>query len=681
MPKEEGSLFLGKVVGEEILVNKQMREQVLKAGRTGKAVRQGTQYVLGQQVASRFQNSYGSFLAIARAQLWKSMRTNWTESTRPGNTLDELAAYLRNLTGGLDSKALGVSASQREIEGAWMAFSPRLLRSTVALVADAIRFVPAEIGRAGRGQGATVRQTEAMKSLALMLTGIHGLYICAEVASGMAKGWDYDRIEKEVARGLNPLSAGGYLSIEVDGQFYGVGGQVRAITQLMGAVTAAAAPGGPPLEELLANTSRDNPILQYVNYRGAIAPGMARGFIEAYTDIDALPFDNVDGTIDLTKHLFSNVLPFAVQGKMEGDTWPGAVFGAAGFRTRPLQPHDIEDKLTKEEFYRMSDEDLAFYGHTAGNWPGMKDLSSDLRAKIIEGNPEIQKARKDNLELKQEMGSEYGDYVAKREKKLTDRNDNITKAYNDYGVGQDLRKAIDHQMMTYGIEMRVVNEEYESLIAEFDELDPSKNPYNRAKDIYFQVLYNDKAPLENRVTGDFNHKEYEARLEALAEDPEVAPYLERIEKEIAESPNRPDILRDLKADRADLKPYWEITDNVIEDYGFTDKWEQFITAQGTLPQDMKEGAVKTDNLDWSYADSVTLKAVLRKIDEEKLEMRKDQPVIDALLWKWDYVKTLQNYTAIDWVSQIKIRPDQYGVISNKEVINEFIPLPRYQAGR
>ena len=120
---------------------------------------------------------------------------------------------------------------------------------------------------------------------------------------------------------------------------------------------------------------------------------------------------------------------------------------------------------------------------------------------------------------------------------------------------------------------------------------------------------------------------------------------------------------------------------MLEDYEFTDKWEQFITAKGTLPQDMKEGAVKTDNLDWSYADSVTLKAVLRKIDEEKLEMRKDQPVIDALLWKWDYVKVLQNYTAIDWVSQIKIRPDQYGVISNKEVINEFLPLPRYQAGR
>ena len=366
---------------------------------------------------------------------------------------------------------------------------------------------------------------------------------------------------------------------------------------------------------------------------------------------------------------------------MEGDTWPGAVIGGLGFRTRPLQPHDIEDKLTKEEFYRMSPEDLAFYGHTAGDWPEMKDLSSDLRAKIIEGNPEIQKARKDNLELKQEMGSEYGDYAAKREKKLTDRNDNITKAYNDYGVGQDLREAIDYQMTKYGTEMGVVNDEYESLIAEFDELDPSKNPYNRAKDIYFQVLYNDKDPLENRVTGDFNHKEYEARLEALAEDPEVAPYLERIEKEIAESPNRPDILYELKADRADLKPYWEITDNVIEDYGFTDKWEQFITAQGTLPQDMKEGAVKTDNLDWSYADSVTLKAVLRKIDEDKLEMRKDKPVIDALLWKWDYVKVLQNYTAIDWVSQIKIRPDQYGVISNKEVINEFIPLPRYQAER
>ena len=689
LPKEEGSLFLGKIVGEEILTNKQMREAVLKTGRAGEAVRGRTQYALGQQVAGRFQNSYSSFLAIARAELWKGMKTSWTESTRQGNTLDELAAYIRNLTGGLDSKALGVSASRREIEGAWMAFSPRLLRSTVALVADAIRFVPAEIGRAGGGQGATVRQTEAMRSLAAMLTGIHGLYITAEVGNGRAKGWSQERIENEVARGLNPLSGGGYLSIEVDGQFYGVGGQVRAITQLMVAVAASLAPGGPPIEELLANTSRDNPMLQYLTYRGAIAPELVRTGIEGFTDIDALPFDNVDGTVDVTKHLFSSSLPFAVQGKMEGDTAPGVGFGAAGFRSRPLQPRDIEEKLTKEAFYKMSPEDLAYYEHTAGDWPGMKNLSSELRAKIIEESPEIQKARKDNLELKMEMGGEYGEYTAKRIEKQTIRNETIESEHARLGTGMDFRERIDEINTEYGNRLDEINTLYEKLLSEFEETNPS-HPFDIAKDMYFKTLYNKDFPLENPTTGEFDYEEYESRIDALKEDPDVGPYFTRIEIQIAA--NQPPIIGDLKHDREYLKPYWKITDNVLEDYEFTDKYELFITETGTTPRHMKEGAVKTDDLDWSYADSITLQAVLREIDRQKLEMRTGQPdpndpdapnpaAIDALLWKWGYVAVLQNYTAIDWESQIRIRPDQYGVISNKEIINDFIPLPRYQVGR
>ena len=692
LPKEEGVTFFGKVVGEEILTDKTIREGVLKTGRAGEAVREGAQYWMGQQFAGRFQNSYSSFLVIARGLMWRSMKTSWTESTRPGNTLDELASYLRNLTGGLDSKALGVSASQREVEGAWMAFSPRLLRSTVALIADAIRFVPAEIGRAGGGQGATVKQTEAMKSLATMLMGIHGLYITAEVASGRAKGWSQKRIENEVARGLNPLSGGGYLSIEVDGQFYGVGGQVRAITQLMGAVTAAAAPGGPPLEDLLANTSRDNPMLQYLSYRGSIGQELVRTGIEGFTDIDALPFDNVDGTVDVTKHLFSSSLPFAVQGKMEGDTAPGIAIGALGFRTRPLQPRDIEEKLTKEAFYKMSCEDLAYYDHTCGDFPDnwKKNLSSELRAKIIEESPEIKKARADNLEVQLEMESEYGEYTAVRNETRKKRDEAIESEHERLRVGKTLRDSIDAHMTKYGDDMKKHNDEHEELMADFEESDPTKHPYNRAKDIYFKVLYNKDFPLENPVTLEFNYEEYQSRLDALAEDPDVAPYLERIEKDIKR--NHPKILRDLKADREYLRPYWEITDNVVEDYEFTDKWEQFIAATGTVPRDMKEGAVKTNDLDWSHADSITLQAVLREIDTQKLDMRTGQPdpndpdapnpaVIDALLWKWDYVAVLQNYTAIDWESQIRIRPDQYGVISNKEIINDFIPLPRYQVGR
>ncbi|MCH8854384.1 MAG: hypothetical protein IID41_17290, partial [Planctomycetes bacterium] len=80
---------------------------------------------LTKQTFGRFQASYDTFLTIARAELWKGMKQNWQGS------LDDLAAHVRNMTGGLDSRALGVGPTQRGVESTWLAFSPRFLRSTV----------------------------------------------------------------------------------------------------------------------------------------------------------------------------------------------------------------------------------------------------------------------------------------------------------------------------------------------------------------------------------------------------------------------------------------------------------------------------------------------------------------------------------------------------------------------
>ena len=57
-----------------------------------------------------------------------------------GLEIPQLAEYVKNLTGGLDQKTIGIGANQREIEGLFLAFSPKLLRSTVALFSDAFRY-------------------------------------------------------------------------------------------------------------------------------------------------------------------------------------------------------------------------------------------------------------------------------------------------------------------------------------------------------------------------------------------------------------------------------------------------------------------------------------------------------------------------------------------------------------
>ncbi len=61
-----------------------------------------------------------------------------------------------------------------------------------------------------------MRQKEAARSLALLLTGVHGLYVTAAVANGAAKGHSMERISNDIGQGINPLNGKKYLSIEVD---------------------------------------------------------------------------------------------------------------------------------------------------------------------------------------------------------------------------------------------------------------------------------------------------------------------------------------------------------------------------------------------------------------------------------------------------------------------------------
>lgn len=278
----------------------------------------------GRQTFGRFQASYNMFLGTARAQMWEALKPSWRGS------LDDLGAHIRNMTGGLDSRALGVGPNQRAFESVWMAFSPRLLRSTVALVVDL------RLGlRNPKG-------LEAWRSLGSLVTGAVGVY----VAAGLAQG----KSEKEIRAGLNPLNGKRFLSYEVNGDWIGIGGQVRAITQLMAAVGSAAAPGGRPAGDLIPFVSDDNPLLQFYQSRGAPALNIVGGVVEAATSGEAnvLPFDNIDSLPDLVKHLGTSALPFALQGVLEGEGLITTLFALAGARTSAGTPYEGRRALVQQ---------------------------------------------------------------------------------------------------------------------------------------------------------------------------------------------------------------------------------------------------------------------------------------------------------------------------------------------
>ena len=265
-----------------------------------------------KQTGGRFAAHYG--------QLLKAMRVYTIEAKQPswGGTEAELAQYVRNLSGGLDSRAIGVGPTQRNVEAFWMAFSPRLMRSTIAITADAMKAV----GKTLLGQSTSQAERESAKALGSLITAITAGYIATGVALG--------KTDDEIKQGLNPLSSSKFLSHEIGGIYYGVGGQTRSLAQLMAGIVSAAAPGGKPIEDLARLDRFDNPLFRYVTGRGAPGAATVHRAAEAASggDWNADPYNKIDGWQDFFKATGSSSAPFAAQAWLEGQ---GAIATTASF--------------------------------------------------------------------------------------------------------------------------------------------------------------------------------------------------------------------------------------------------------------------------------------------------------------------------------------------------------------
>lgn len=315
----------------------------------------------GRQTFGRFQASYDTFLGSARAQMTDALRTTIPDAA-------ERQAFIRNLTGGLDSRALGVKAPQRAFEGFALAFSPRLVRSTIALVGDL------RLGlRSARGR-------QAWRSLSQLAAGTTGLYVAAGL--GMGKNWE------EIQTGLNPLEGKKFLSYQINGDWIGVGGQIRAITQLL-ARTAADPSSLGELDQF------DNPLIAAFTSRGAPAIGLVGGAIEATTGANALPFDKIDSPPDFFKHVGKSALPFAVQGILEGENPLSTVFGLGGARTSA-------ETRTEELQRRTGVEDPGTARLLARQDPELADL-----VPTSEGTLKVREALAEDLETGADIARDF----------------------------------------------------------------------------------------------------------------------------------------------------------------------------------------------------------------------------------------------------------------------------------
>ena len=246
----------------------------------------------GRQTLGRAEAGYDGFVTVARTEMWKALRPVWD------GDLSELATYVRNGTGALSSRSLGVGAQQRALESVWLGFSPRLMRSTLALVVSAANPDSA----AGR---------QAARSLLGLAAAGSALAVATNLGIARLRGEDMDEAWKRVEDTLNPTT-GKFMSVDIGGQRIGVGGQVRAITQFV--AKAVANPSG-----FATANAFENPLINFYMGRGSIGVNIAGSLVEGATGerVNVLPYESIDSLPDAALHLGSSLMPFVVQAQFE----------------------------------------------------------------------------------------------------------------------------------------------------------------------------------------------------------------------------------------------------------------------------------------------------------------------------------------------------------------------------
>lgn len=352
-----------------------------------------------RQTIGRFQAAYNTGLVVARAELWKSLAPSWKGSK------DELATYVRNMTGGLDSRALGAGKEQRAWESTWLAFSPRLLRSTLALTASAAQpWTPA-----GR---------ESFRTLAQLGGAVAAFY----VLTGLAMGRDWE----EIGTGLNPTRGKRFLSYEVNGDWVGVGGQVRAIGQLLGKLGAdigRVANGDMPKSFSTLDTY-ENPLIAFYMSRGAPGVNLALGSLEAASggNWNTAKFDDIDSAPDLFKHVGTSALPFVVQGALEGQNAETVMASFLGARTSKGTANEGLDAIAQEKY------GASFWDLRPSQKDAIKKAEPELwEQSVAKGSDKRQRAELLRIETSEKAANLDADLLAG---KLTRRQWNTQKTKN-----------------------------------------------------------------------------------------------------------------------------------------------------------------------------------------------------------------------------------------------------------
>ena len=275
------------------------------------------------QLFDRFENGWSTFIDSVKLDSFDALTKNLDE-VADAEEIAQIADFINKGTGTLSSQAAGISKLQRQIETAFMFFSPRMTRSIIALLSDSTT-------RGGvQGQLAREGALGAWMSLQAYTWGV-----------GQLLGQDVN---------LDP-SEPHYLQVKIGNSWIGPTGQIISVPRALYRTAA-----GPDDSAALYNDLnedggyKDATWFRLIRERALAAPtgSMVANFI-TNQDYYGQPYEN---NLDFATAQSKNLLPFWLQDVVAGDPYSTDAFATAagfgGLRTRALTSYERRRLLLDE---------------------------------------------------------------------------------------------------------------------------------------------------------------------------------------------------------------------------------------------------------------------------------------------------------------------------------------------
>lgn len=573
------------------------------------------------QPVGRLGTGFNTFLDVAKIELWKSLQVMRAGSDSIDDAVlrKQLASHVNNTLGTLNTRFLGVSPTQRQVEGAIILFSPRYTRSAFALIGQLMQGP----GRPGTMQGLASR--EAARAIAGM------------VAAGTLAMWAFGKATGQEP-GLDPRKPG-WLTIDFAGQNVGIGGSTRALLDMtFKSVAAMSGMDGRDPSDLVdfniwnANERRTNPLTQF--WLNRTAPGVREVLLR-----ETFNGEKLDSPFEFgVKGIAPKFAPFAAQnfifhGPGEEPGLATVVPETLGLRARPLGAYE---KLEIERNKLALD----IYGRKWDSTPTQAGLDADEKRQLEATNPELKRLK----ELAQaRTNPTLGRYFERIEDDRALFEEAIKTAYAEFLAtgsinGRTFREKYDDAVrVAFNNRQRREQPggEFADAIKHLEELDAERADLETIFDRTFEEYIAEvrENPLSRDAFGNPNFKQMRELEDAFKSrvGEELFSRIRNHYRGIDSEGNPLEISYDgeelafqLRRDRDLLNEvgYWSIADDLIEDPDDYEVWRRF---EGTDDPTIRENIKRS--FPW-------IKRVEKQVDRKRKRIRRTRADVDRALIKW-----------------------------------------------